>query len=48
MDALATLLVIVPGFFAFGAALHWVFARFSMQPVNSLLVTFGVTVVIES
>jgi len=48
MDALATLLVVVPGFFVFGAALHWVFARFSISPFNSLLVTFGVTVIIES
>jgi branched-chain amino acid transport system permease protein len=48
MDALATLLVIVPCFFVFGAALHWVFARFSISPFNSLLVTFGVTVIIES
>ncbi len=48
MDPLATLLVILPCFFAFGVALHWVFARFSISPFNSLLVTFGVTVIIES
>jgi len=48
MDPLATLLVILPCFFAFGVALHWVFARFAISPFNSLLVTFGVTVIIES
>jgi branched-chain amino acid transport system permease protein len=48
MDPLAALLVIVPCFFAFGAALHWLFARFSISPFNSLLVTFGVTVIMES
>ena len=48
MDPLAALLVIVPCFFAFGAALHWLFARFSISPFNSLLVTFGLTVIIES
>jgi len=47
-DPLATLLLIVPGFFAFGALLHWVFARFAITPFNSLLVTFGLTVIIES
>ncbi len=48
MDPLATLLVVLPCFFAFGVALHWVFARFAISPFNSLLVTFGVTVIIES
>ena len=48
MDPLATLAVVVPCFFLFGAALHWIFARFSISPFNSLLVTFGVTVMIES
>jgi branched-chain amino acid transport system permease protein len=28
--------------------MHWVFARFKVTPFNSLLVTFGITVVIES
>ncbi len=47
-DPLATLLVVVPCFFAFGALMHWLFARFSISPFNSLLVTFGLTVIIES
>ena len=41
MDPLLTLLVIVPGFFLFGMAMHWVFMRFAVSPFNSLLVTFG-------
>jgi branched-chain amino acid transport system permease protein len=48
MDPFATLLVIVPAFFLFGVGVHWVLARFSISPFNSLLVTFGVTVIIES
>ena len=48
MDPLATLLVIVPGFFALGVALQWLFARFAISAFNSLLVTFGLTVIVES
>lgn len=48
MDPLATLLVIVPCFFLFGVAVHWVLAKFSVSPFSSLLVTFGMTVIIES
>lgn len=48
MDPLATLLVILPGFFVFGVALQWLFSRFAISPFNSLLVTFGFTVIIES
>src|SRR5215210_3667418 len=36
IDPLLTLLVIVPAFFALGAALHWVMARFAVTPLNSL------------
>src|SRR5437764_13677341 len=43
MDPLLTLLLIVPLFFAIGAALHWVVARFRVTPFNSLLLTFGLT-----
>ena len=28
--------------------MHWVFMRFAVSPFNSLLVTFGITVIIES
>jgi branched-chain amino acid transport system permease protein len=48
MDAFATLLVILPAFFLFGVAMHWVLARFAVSAFNSLLVTFGLTVMIES
>lgn len=47
-DPIATLALIVPCFFALGAAMHWLFARFSITPFNSLLVSFGLTVIIES
>src|SRR5512137_906627 len=37
MDPLLTLVVIAPCFFVLGAALQWVFARFEVTPLNSLL-----------
>ncbi len=48
MDPLATLVVVVPAFFALGAALHWLMARFALTPFNSLLLTFGVTGIVEA
>src|SRR5438105_3008598 len=48
LDPFATLVVIAPCFFAAGVALQWVFARRNVTPFNSLLVTFGITVIIES
>ncbi len=48
IDPLATLVVIAPSFFVIGVALQWVFARFRVSPFNSLLVTFGLTVIVES
>lgn len=48
IDPLWGLLILPPFFFVFGAGMQWVLARFSITPFNSLLVTFGVTVVIES
>jgi branched-chain amino acid transport system permease protein len=48
IDPFAGMLIIVPAFFVFGMAVHWVLARFSITPFNSLLVTFGLTVIIES
>ena len=47
-DPMLTLLVIVPAFFLIGVLLQALFARFSITPFNSLLVTFGLTVIIES
>ena len=48
LDPLLTLALIAPCFFAFGALMHWMLARFAISPFNSLLVTFGLTVIIES
>jgi branched-chain amino acid transport system permease protein len=39
---------IVPGFFALGLALHLVFTRFRVREFTSLLVTFGLAVILES
>lgn len=39
---------IVPLFFAGGAALHWALARFRVAGLVSLLVTFGLIVIIEA
>jgi branched-chain amino acid transport system permease protein len=47
-DPLLALALIVPLFFAIGAALHWVMARFALTPFSSLLLTFGLTGIIES
>jgi branched-chain amino acid transport system permease protein len=48
VDPLLTLIVIVPAFFAVGAALHWVMARFKVTPFNSLLLTFGLMGIAEA
>src|SRR4030095_1375467 len=39
---------IVPAFFVLGAGLHVVFARFRVTEFTSLLVTFGLAVILES
>ncbi len=41
-------MLLVPSFFAIGAALHWALARFRVAGLVSLLVTFGLIVVIEA
>jgi branched-chain amino acid transport system permease protein len=48
MDPLLALVLVPPLFFAIGAGMQWVLSRFAITPFNSLLVTFGITVVIES
>jgi branched-chain amino acid transport system permease protein len=48
MDPLATLALIVPLFALLGIAVQWVLARFAVSPLNSLLVTFGLTAIIEA
>lgn len=48
IPAYLSALLIVPLFFLFGVALHGVFVRFRVKEFASLLVTFGVTILIES
>jgi len=48
VDPLLTLLILPPLFFVIGVGMQWVLSRFEISPFNSLLVTFGITVVIES
>ena len=48
VDPLLALPIIPPLFFAIGVAMQWALARFAITPFNSLLVTFGIAVVIES
>jgi branched-chain amino acid transport system permease protein len=48
VDPLLTLALIAPAFFVFGVLIQALFARFSITPFGSLLVTFGLTVIIES
>ena len=48
IDPLLTLVIVVPVFFALGAGLHWVMARFAVTPFNSLLLTFGLMGVVEA
>src|SRR3989440_2134791 len=48
MDPLLTLALIAPAFFVFGVLLHALLARFKVNALNTLLVTFGFTVMIEA
>lgn len=48
VDPLVSLALIAPGFFLFGVGLHWVLARFSVSPLNTLLVSFGLLMIIET
>jgi branched-chain amino acid transport system permease protein len=48
MDPLLALLIVPPVFFVVGVGMQWLLSRFAISPFNSLLVTFGITVVIES
>lgn len=44
----AAVLAIIPAFFVAGLAMQWLFVRFAVNEFASLLVTFGMTVIIES
>jgi branched-chain amino acid transport system permease protein len=48
MNPLVTLAIIVPLMFCLGAGLHWVMAKFSLTPFSSLLLTFGITGIVEA
>ena len=48
LDPILTLVVIVPGFFAVGIVLEAGFLRFKLNELTSLIVTFGLTVILES
>lgn len=48
IDPLLTLLILPPAFFAIGVAQQLVLERFKITPFNSLLVTFGLTVMLEA
>lgn len=48
LDPLLSLLILPPMFFGIGVIQQWALARFRITPFNSLLVTFGLTVMIES
>ena len=48
VDPLVALALIAPAFFLIGVALHALLARFEVGPLNTLLVTFGFTVMLES
>jgi branched-chain amino acid transport system permease protein len=48
IDPLLTLALLPPLFFIIGVGMQWALARFAITPFNSLLVTFGITVIIES
>ena len=48
LDPLLTLAITAPAFFVVGVALHALLTRFKVTPLNTLLVTFGFTVMIEA
>lgn len=48
VDPLLTLILIVPLFFALGIGLHALLMRFKVGPFNSMLVTFGIAVMVEA
>lgn len=48
LSLVVALLLILPCFFLFGMGLHWLFKRFGVGEFGSLLVTFGVAVLIET
>jgi branched-chain amino acid transport system permease protein len=41
-------IVIIAAFFVYGVALHWVFMRFGVTEMASMLITFALAVIVES
>ena len=48
LDPFGTLLIVVPAFFVFGVVLQAGFLRFGIHELTSLIVTFGLTMIVES
>jgi len=48
LDPFVTLALVTPLFFLAGMGLHWFLTRFSVSLLNTLLVTFGLTSIIEA
>ena len=48
LDPFVALAITAPAFFMLGVALHWFFTRFKVTLLNTLLVTFGLTSIIEA
>ena len=48
ISPLWALLLLPPLFFAIGAWLQWTIQRFKVTPLNSLLLSFGVTIILEA
>src|SRR3990172_3213123 len=48
LAGVAAVLIVVPAFFALGVAMQMLFARFAVGEFASLLVTFGITVIVEA
>jgi len=40
--------IIVPVFFVYGVALHWVFVKFRVSEMASMLITFALAIIVES
>ena len=40
--------IIIPAFFVYGVALHWVFVRFRVGEMSSMLITFAFAIIVES
>lgn len=48
VDPFLTLAIIVPAFFLLGVVVQWLLMRFDVSPLNSLLLTFGLTAIVEA